>query len=412
MKRLRLIGRWLCSRAVRRAAVRYRQVKHLLRSQQDLLPATGVGEVRAALAEVRRWSITRDRPALAQAVDDLNAVAARWLVDTWRKQPRETFDMLLVALAVILSVRTFFCAPMRIPTGSMQPTLDGVRVTNLRHQPGVPIPHGWRRWVDWWVFGQRYVHIVAKTGGRLGIVEPPEPIFPFLRAVHSLQKQRFQVGDTWYTLWFPPTELQPFGPVPHNDLFLLYTGVDPKHWYRPGEDIIRAVVTSGDHILVDRLTYNFRRPERGEIIVFNNDGLPHEHGHSYYMKRLIGLPGDRIQIGNDRHLIINGHRQTKKTPHFEQIYSFHGPPRDSAYSGYLNDFEAHRLGFPRGAIAPKFPNQNTVLTVRPGHCFVLGDNTVSSYDGRHWGDFPLDKIVGRAWLDYWPNSDRLGWIDD
>src|SRR5207249_235222 len=102
--------------------------------------------------------------------------------------------------------------------------------------------------------------------------------------------------------------------------------------------ILRIKVISGDHLFVDRLTYNFRPPKRGEIIVFATAGTRIEQQDQFYIKRLVALGGERVQIGSDRHLVINGHALDSSTPHFENVYSFDPkqPPKESHYSGHLN----------------------------------------------------------------------------
>ena len=91
---------------------------------------------------------------------------------------------------------------------------------------------------------------------------------------------------------------------------------------------------------MDRLTYNFHKPGRGEIVVFQTKGIQHPMmpQDQFYIKRLVALAGDRVQIGDDRHLAINGRRLDASTPHFENVYSFdpRQPPRESEYSGHLN----------------------------------------------------------------------------
>jgi signal peptidase I len=63
----------------------------------------------------------------------------------------------------------------------------------------------------------------------------------------------------------------------------------------------------------------------------------------------------------------------------------------------------------RGSLAPLFATEQTEFQVRPGHFLVLGDNTLNSFDGRRWGDFEEELVMGRCCLVYWPLSDRLGW---
>jgi signal peptidase I len=160
------------------------------------------------------------------------------------------------------------------------------------------------------------------------------------------------------------------------------------------------------------MTYNFRRPNRGEIIVFETrdiEGMdPRQHGQ-FYIKRLVALGSEKVRIGNDRHLYINGKQLDKSTPHFENVYGFDPaqPPMESVYSGHLNGAT--------GGLAPYFPNENTEFSLPADQYMVMGDNTLNSYDSRGWGPFPRENVIGRSFLVYWPfgaqdgRKSRFGW---
>ena len=129
----------------------------------------------------------------------------------------------------------------------------------------------------------------------------------------------------------------------------------------------------------------------------------------FYIKRMVALGGEKVRIGNDRHLVINGQRLDANTPHFENVYSFdpNKPPRESTYSGHLNAVVAGQIGL--SSLAPNFPNETTEVSISPNHYIVMGDNTVNSFDSRAWGDFPRDNVIGKSFFVYWPISDRFGW---
>jgi len=123
----------------------------------------------------------------------------------------------------------------------------------------------------------------------------------------------------------------------------------------------------GEWVLVNRMAYRFGRlPQRGDIVVFH----PNNGGHEDYIKRVIGLPGDEILIQNGTIYINN--RPLRESYVVER-------PR---YSGYWR--------------------------VPEGHVFVLGDNRNHSTDSHSLGPVPIDQIIGRAVLIYWPpNRIRL-----
>ena len=124
---------------------------------------------------------------------------------------------------------------------------------------------------------------------------------------------------------------------------------------------------------------------------------------------MVAMGGERVQIGNDRHLLINGQRLDHTTAHFENVYSFDPkePPRPNHYSGHVNGFTAKQVS--DTVIAPLFPDESAVFTVRSNHYLAMGDNTMDSYDGRAWGDFSRTNVIGKYFFVYWPFSSRFGW---
>jgi len=126
----------------------------------------------------------------------------------------------------------------------------------------------------------------------------------------------------------------------------------------------------------------------------------------------VGMGGEKIQIGDDRHLIINGKRLDASTPHFEKVYGFppNRPPVESRFSGHVNEKVVHEY-YPNLYIplAPLFPDASATFTVQPDHYIVMGDNTMNSLDSRTWGDFPASNVIGKSFFVYWPITDRFGW---
>ena len=118
-------------------------------------------------------------------------------------------------------------------------------------------------------------------------------------------------------------------------------------------------------VLVDKWSYRFNRPGRGDVIVFVAPPNPSQD----YIKRIIGLPGDVVTI-KDTQVFVNG------------------KPLDEPY------IDPHLQGNP---YAP-----TTNLLIPDGAYFVLGDNRNGSSDSRDWGCVPQGNVVGRAALVYWP----------
>ena len=122
-------------------------------------------------------------------------------------------------------------------------------------------------------------------------------------------------------------------------------------------DSMQPNFPNGEYLLTDKLTYRFRDPKRGEIIVFEPPGIKGDE----YIKRIIGLPGEKISLNNGR-VYINGKMLIEP---------------------YLGD---------------------SVLTT--GGAFLKDnqeiDNRLASSDSRSWGLVSKDNITGKAWIIYWP----------
>lgn len=388
--------KWFISRTARRALALHKHVWKLLSHQRDILAPKAVGEVEAAMRELKTAVASNvDKAALQKQMDSLEAVANKWLKPYPQAFYRENVEMLLVALALAMGIRTFFLQPFKIPTGSMQPTLYGVTSENLKNQPDVQIPTGLSR-IKEFVHGVSYVHEIADVDGTFDRADRPFRILIFNI------KQTYWFAGRAHTIWFPPDYGSETSGLEYR------AGIRSGDFFKKGDDIVKLKVRSGDYLFVDRLTYNFRPPKRGEIVVFETKGIPEEQrdrwripADQFYIKRLVGLSGERVQIGDDRHLLIDGHRLDAATPHFENVYSFvpSQPAMDSHYSGHVN--------FPQ--LTPFFQGKRDGVLIPTNNYMVMGDNTMSSLDSRFWGPFPSSSVIGRYCFVYWPLSGRFGW---
>jgi signal peptidase I len=426
-----MILRWFFSKALREAIALRKHVQRLLNAQRDLLTPVALQLVRGALLELQSAINVRvKKKDLRKQMEKLEQVAGKWLRPYPHAAWRENVEVLLVALAVAMGIRTFFLQPFKIPTGSMQPTLYGVTSTPdftpiyLQLRQGsvdkskiqaemaeqlnsVKIPNGWQRVKDW-IHGISYVHVVAQNDGELQAVNPP------VRFLIFNIKQTLVIGGVEQTIWFPPdygeqTLVARAALSPRNDAF-------PGRFYHKGEDVVKLEVHAGDHLFVDRLTYNFRGPKRGEIIVFETAGISEEMrdryripGDEFYIKRLVGLSGEHVQIGNDRHLVIDNRRLDASTAHFENVYGFDPktPPHESEYSGHVNGTVSQKYYLGLG-VPPLFPDEETVYVVPTNYCLPMGDNTCNSSDSRFWGAIPEDYVIGKSFFVYWPLTKRFG----
>jgi signal peptidase I len=169
----------------------------------------------------------------------------------------------------------------------------------------------------------------------------------------------------------------------------------------------------GDFILVNKYAYGIRLPlldkkiidvgdpKRGDVMVFYYPRNPSEH----YIKRVVGLPGDRVEYINKR-LTINGEAMTTTEAgtylHTDRLY--YSPRYLENLGGVEHDILLEREAPPFVRSTMNYPYRENCTytitgigcTVPPGHYFVMGDNRDASSDSRVWGFVPDENVVGRA----------------
>ncbi len=379
-----------------------KHVHRIVCAQRDILSPQAVGAVASALTDLQKTLHSRStRDALQSQMEDLEKIANKWLKPYPNTAWRENVEVLLVALAVAMGIRTFFLQPFKIPTGSMQPTLFGVTSENLINQPDFKIPTGLTR-VREWFQGISYIDVTAGADGRLEPIGAPHGI-----KIWNIW-QTLKIGGKTHIIWFPPD----FGQQELSSR----AGLRLDKPYQKGEQVIRLKTQAGDHLFVDRVTYNFRKPERGEIIVFATAGTRITQQDQFYIKRLVGLGGERISLEKDYdvkgapgfgivpvgHLIVNGRPLSAADPRFANVYSFPDASREA------KTFQYHENHYCGHAQVADLSGGNQVQ-VEPNHYYAMGDNTLNSADSRYWGDVPEENVIGKSFFVYWPITTRFGW---
>ncbi len=141
----------------------------------------------------------------------------------------------------------------------------------------------------------------------------------------------------------------------------------------PSESMLPTLAID-DRLIVEKISYRFRQPERGDVIVFSpTDALREQNYKEAFIKRVIGLPGDVVEV-KDGDVYINDQQLSENYILNEPNYQY-GP-----------------------------------IEVPEGEYLVLGDNRNNSYDSHYWGFVPLENVIGRATVRFWPPS-RLGPLD-
>lgn len=323
------------------------------REALDAAAAAGSREALEAACEAAARAVARVRPP------------GRW---PWLA---ENLEVVVVALAVAMAIRCFFVQPFKIPTGSMQPTLYGITFEN-QAAPGF-----WDRFplnlAAWALFGEGYVEVRARNSGFVAFANRPDADGNWIAFVDR---------------------------TPHRIRAHMPVRVRRGDFVRRGEVIASGRMRYGDHVLVNKVAYNFRRPRRGDIIVFDTRDIRHPdiRRDTFYIKRLVGLPNERIAIAPPW-LVADGEPVTEPRA-FRRM-------AEAAAEGYRGYQFPHPLANPRPALA----GPEDVLALGPDQYLPMGDNSGSSLDGRYFGAVPGRSLVGPAFAVYWPLTRRWGPVE-
>ncbi|HWA88117.1 MAG TPA: signal peptidase I [Opitutus sp.] len=345
----------------------------------------------------------------------------------------ENVEFFLVAAIVILGIRTYFVQPFKIPTNSMWPTYYGMTPEVFQkkaEEPGALAAAArfvalgaWPHRIDAPADGEilvpiggreRHGYLHCRTvPGRKWLVLPTtlreytllvgdEPVtvkvpadFDFDWALYDAY---FSDGERYNSQRFGEQLVNRLGnrqfvtaTVDGEELRCIRTG----HFVHKGDRMLSFDVLTGDQLFVDRISYNFVPPHVGSGFVFRTDHIRSEHMEDpvtgrqiedYYIKRLVGVPGDTLEVKGTE-LFRNG-APIQGAAAFEA-----NARRADKYPGYRAD----------GSLAP-----GQTVHVPPDGFFAMGDNSPNSEDSRFWGFVPRKDAVGRPLFIYYPFTRRWG----
>src|SRR5260221_2751551 len=165
--------RWFTSRTVRQAGQMRKHVEKLVSAQRDILSPKALAAMEAAMLELKKAARTAPgRQALLDQMTKLKEAANAWLKPYPNAGLRENVEVLLVAIAVAMAIRTFILQPFKIPTDSMQPTLYGITEENLIDRPEVEFPNPIGQFLSFWFNGVQYKRVTAGADGQIDVLEP------------------------------------------------------------------------------------------------------------------------------------------------------------------------------------------------------------------------------------------------
>jgi signal peptidase I len=360
-------------RYIKHSKLLLRHAQKFLRYKRDVLDRTTANEIESAMGGLNLALRGRDRKQAEIHAEELDAKLHKLLPVNWESHWRENCEVILVAIVVAVGIRSFFLQPFKIPTGSMQPTLNGI----IGHpmSASTPLPTLPQQLAEFVLRGRNYINVVSRENDKLVQVEQKKFLFFFTFSSLRFQHQQFLV-------YAPPVTLR-------QDF-----NVFPERVYRRGEIVARGAIDTGDQVFVDKITYNFVKPHRGDVFVFRTDHISGiaadvESGQPFYIKRLAGLPGDTLRISPPR-LYVDG--EVAHGRGFERVMAA------------TNGYRGYSLG--RDYLAQ--PDRS--FTVPPHSYFAMGDNSYNSYDSRYWGPVPEENLVGRGLFVYWPFIPHFGLI--
>ncbi len=391
--------------------------------RRDVLPEPQVTELQGLTAELK--ALLKEKAGaekLKLGIERLEDVLRRTGGAIYPKTALiENVEFFLVAALVILGIRTYFVQPFKIPTNSMWPTYSGMTPEVWKSEAETPglLMRG-ARFV---MFGAQHKELIAPASGTVTV--------PVTRGSGRLQ---FQLVSARSWLVFPsvnreytfhvdgrPVKIQ----VPEDFDFdwafedatglkyedrirlaeqaaarsPLFGSVDialPKPAEK-GKPVISFDIVTGDQLFVDRMSYHFVAPKVGQGFVFRTDNIRSEYMRGrngepleqYYIKRLVGGPGDTLEI-REPVLYRNGAPITGS----EAFTS--NAKRSDRYRGYFN-------------IPLKYLKEpGDVQKIPEGQFFAMGDNSGNSQDSRYWGFVPGKDVVGKPLFVYYPFTKHWG----
>ena len=352
-------------------------VTYRLDCDDDILDGKTKSALQDVRAELKKYAVRRslsDQAAVDACENRLEPLMPK---NDLPRKIRNFLDVLVVACTVAGGIRALYIQPFRIPTSSMQPTLFGIHYVD--REASRPFMGSLTR--SLMPVQASKAQVKVRSDGMVSTQYR-------MRSSNIISTvSDFKIGPETYTV-----------PGDYLSQVLRYLP-QPKPFYLAGDTFCDGWLSTGDHVFVERFSLFFRPFKRGDVIVFNTEGISSPTqplGGFYYIKRLVGLPGDTLQI-SDNILMIRPKGEKEFRPAWEfsdafrKIYSLKG-----GYQGHKADGLLSLGG---------------ELTVPEGHFFALGDNTNFSLDGRNWGFIPRRNMVGLAVMIFWPVSRRWGIVD-
>lgn len=378
--------------------------------KRDLLKQERIDEIHSRQADLQAAIKAKDIAKVNEASKQLRAVCEKSL--PYQKPTgwfEENVEVMFVAVVIALGLRAYYLQPFRIPTGSMQPTLNGIigraaddngKPYTKENWPSLPV-----RLFEKVMRGRTYVYIENDRDRKIAVTNRG-PAIRDTQFLHFFSRSEIAFSDS------EPLRL----PAPANPSFeiglrsALQEAFQNGGILKKGAVICQGIIDTGDLVLVDKFSYHFRKPKRGEVFVFDTIGIkgiekrsgPQGAG-SHYIKRLAGVPGDNLSIQSPN-VLIDG--KIAKEPGIQRVVEGKGEYHiNPAGYGYAKNEDPGADGkkLPQSISGPG-QTMSLAKEAPPGmrEYVALGDNTGNSLDSRYWGSVKEYNLVGPALFSLWP----------
>ena len=399
--------------------------------RRDVLSAGQLAELQQQINTLREGIIGRlDAANLKLRIEQAEQVLRQTGGAIYPKSSLvENIEFFVVAAIVILGIRTYFAQPFKIPTNSMWPTYYGMTGENLGSS--AEKPGALAKVFRFAAFGAQRIEAIAPRDG-----EVTAQFFNTGQMAYTVQPDRSwlvfptQVKEYVFLVNGDPVAVRV--PLDFGDfdrmLIETYFGNDRAFlaaWtkqsekrqeeflkidatgggrgalvrrlslgrtVKKGDYLLSFDLLTGDQLFVDRLSYHFLQPKPGQGFVFRTGRIEGIGLDQYYIKRLVGVPGDKLRLQEP--VVYRNGVEISGAEAFER-----NAKRSGQYRGYFN--ADPRMG-------AKFLQAGQEVTVPVDGFFAMGDNSGNSQDSRYWGFVPLKDAVGKPILIYYPFTKRWG----
>ena len=162
-------------RHIKHSRLLLRHARKYLRYKDDRLSTSDREQILAEMSNLREALRDKDREKIHSAADTLDKSLHRLTPVTWESHWRENCEVILVAVVVAVGIRSYFLQPFKIPTGSMQPTLNGI----VGHPSTEPPPNILQQIGEFVVRGRNYINVVSREDDQIFEITPKKVLFFF-----------------------------------------------------------------------------------------------------------------------------------------------------------------------------------------------------------------------------------------